>query len=260
MTAQKTYDRACDWIILLDSDTATATERAEFVRWLNQEPENAIAFEEMSQLWAKIGTLGPLGAEPEELFPATPCRLRPASKSQHFSRWVLATVCGIVVMCGSIILGTSHSGLPTQQQFVTALNQKHKLTAPDGSVIQMGLMSAIELNYSSSMREVHMQRGSIQFSVAHDERRPFVVNLGEISVWAVGTKFTITGDAGRIEVQVIEGSVRFSSNGAKQNSSGALRASQQPATVLLTAGQLLNYSAETGFLQLKAFQPGALTH
>jgi transmembrane sensor len=247
---QKTYDCACDWIILLDSDAITAEERADFVRWLNREPENAIAFEEMSQLWARMDTLGSLAEEPEELFPMSPGQLRPAAQSRNFGQWVLVASLVIAVMCGGIILGPPAPGPITFQQFVTALNQSHRIVAEDGSVIELGPVSSIDFNYSRSEREIHMQRGSVLFDVAHEEDRPFVVNVGMVSVLAMGTRFRIVGNASAIEIQVMEGSVRFSS-GADQSGSFHNPATRQSETTLvLSAGQSLHYNEESRIMKL----------
>lgn len=259
MIGQKTYDRACDWIILLDSDVITSEQRADFVRWLNREPENAIAFEEMSQLWARIDTLGSLAEETEELFPISPGQLRPATKSRYFGQWVLAALLFIVVMCGGIILGLPSPETMKHQQFVTALNQNHRVVAADGSVIELGPMSAIDLNYSKAERQIHMQRGSVLFRVAPDEQQPFVVKIGKVSVQALGTRFRIVGNASAVEIQVMEGSVRFSSGADQSESFHNSTAGQAATTLALSAGQSLSYSAETRTIKLGTLPQNTLS-
>ncbi|MFT4938445.1 MAG: ferric-dicitrate binding protein FerR (iron transport regulator) [Paraglaciecola sp.] len=50
-------ERATQWIALLDSDTADDKQRAEFFIWLEEDPLHAIAFEELSELWAKTSVI-----------------------------------------------------------------------------------------------------------------------------------------------------------------------------------------------------------
>jgi transmembrane sensor len=250
LIGQKTYDLACDWIILLDSDAVTAAERAEFVRWLNQEPENSIAYNEMSQLWARLDTLGTVPECTEELFPVSPLNLRPASKSQNFSQWVLASIFLIAVLCGLVIGMQPGQSQLNSQQFVTSQNQNHRVVTVDGSVIELGPLSAIELEFSNAMRQVHLQRGTVTFTVAKDEDRPFVVNIGNSKIRALGTKFTAHVDNAHTAVSVIEGSIRFSSEARKAKRS-SIEASITPAsTLILTAGQSLTFQPETRTIQL----------
>lgn len=248
MIGQKTYDRACDWIILLDSDTVTAEVRADFVRWLNREPGNAIAFEEMSQLWARIDTLGAPAENTDELFPLSPAHLRPAARSRNFTQWVMASLLAIVVLCGAIIFGNPTSGALTEPQFVTALNQNHRLVAVDGTVMELGPLSAITLNYSPLLREVQMHRGEVEFTVARDEALPFVVRIGNSSIRALGTQFSVKADSASIEVQVTEGRVQFDSEASPASSGNAARA---PATLILPAGQSMKFAIESKTFELQ---------
>ena len=48
---------AASWLALLDSASCTRSDRFAFVRWLNAEPLHQRAFEELSEVWARLHTL-----------------------------------------------------------------------------------------------------------------------------------------------------------------------------------------------------------
>jgi transmembrane sensor len=56
---------------------------------------------------------------------------------------------------------------------------------------------------------VWLERGEAYFQVKHNSENPFVVYAGHHRVTDLGTKFLVRRDPGRLEVALIEGSVRF---------------------------------------------------
>jgi ferric-dicitrate binding protein FerR (iron transport regulator) len=51
-------DQAAQWIARLDSDKISDTDYKEFSKWLDSDPINRHAFEELSEMWARLETLG----------------------------------------------------------------------------------------------------------------------------------------------------------------------------------------------------------
>lgn len=51
-------EQAAHWIARLDSDQHTDKDYQEFSNWLAQDHVNRLAFEELSEMWARIETLG----------------------------------------------------------------------------------------------------------------------------------------------------------------------------------------------------------
>ena len=51
-------DQAAQWIARLDSDSLNDEDYEQFSIWLEQDPVHRSAFEELSEMWARIGTLG----------------------------------------------------------------------------------------------------------------------------------------------------------------------------------------------------------
>jgi ferric-dicitrate binding protein FerR (iron transport regulator) len=54
---EETLEQATVWITRLDSNNLDAEQQRVFARWLDADPMNRWAFEELSELWARVATL-----------------------------------------------------------------------------------------------------------------------------------------------------------------------------------------------------------
>jgi transmembrane sensor len=81
------------------------------------------------------------------------------------------------------------------------------VTLPDGSVLQLNTDSVVETAYSPTERRVRLKKGEAFFSVAKNPQRPFWVDVGAVSVRAVGTAFNVRFRPEAVEVLVKEGKV-----------------------------------------------------
>ena len=77
----------------------------------------------------------------------------------------------------------------------------------DGSVLELNTKTRVEVSFSKELRTLKLVRGEAYFSVEPDKSRPFVVDVGEGSVTAVGTAFNIRKDSATTAVTVTEGIV-----------------------------------------------------
>ena len=78
----------------------------------------------------------------------------------------------------------------------------------DGSGIQLGAKSEIQIAFSLKGRDVHLLKGQATFTVARDRRRPFRVHISSAVVQAVGTRFDVDTRADVSGVTVTEGKVK----------------------------------------------------
>jgi transmembrane sensor len=125
---------------------------------------------------------------------------------------LLAVVCVLAVLGGlSLVVpnllseetAAVYSSTPTGDSI-----EARQIRLTDGSQINLGLASKVEVNFSKSRRELRLIRGNAHFTVKHDPKRPFVVIAGELITRDLGTQFFIRfmGDQD-IEVNVQEGRV-----------------------------------------------------
>jgi len=97
------------------------------------------------------------------------------------------------------------------QEKITKPGEKSTLTFNDGTKIVLNAESKLKykMNSNDSTREVYLE-GEAYFHVAHDESRPFIVHVNNISTTVLGTKFNISAfsNENEIAVSLVEGKVK----------------------------------------------------
>lgn len=86
---------------------------------------------------------------------------------------------------------------------------EYKVVLPDGTTVHLNAESSLSFpnRFSTGMREVTLS-GEAYFEVAHDEARPFIVHMDDISVKQYGTHFNIKAYGQEpAEVTLLEGSI-----------------------------------------------------
>lgn len=129
---------------------------------------------------------------------------------------------------GIVAFGTSFSGVAAvlaiaavlwwawprlsdgSERFETTADRQRRVALSDGSVLDLNVGSEVRVRLVASERRATVLTGEAHFSVAHDEKRPFVVTAGGVSVRAVGTAFSVGLVDGKVEVLVSEGRVAVS--------------------------------------------------
>lgn len=104
----------------------------------------------------------------------------------------------------------------------------------DGSSVRLAKDASLSFasDYNTNNRRVKLN-GSGYFTVEHDENKPFIVDVGPISVKDLGTKFDIREGKDTIFIRVDEGEVLiYNSKGLKIN----LTANEQAYYVISTGG------------------------
>ena len=108
-----------------------------------------------------------------------------------------------------------------EQQFevVTAFGQKSSVTLPDGTRIWLNSGSRVSYSsaFNSRSRTVDLE-GEAYFSVARNEKLPFVVQADGMAVTALGTKFNVKAYANEEEVvaTLVEGKIRTDAGGCSE--------------------------------------------
>ncbi|MCM8566599.1 sigma-70 family RNA polymerase sigma factor [Thauera linaloolentis] len=131
-------------------------------------------------------------------------------------------------LLGMLVLGVGAGGAAWQSQRESRVEwrqawrnpqrwaQPHGL--PDGSQIVLDAGSAAEIVFDAGRRHVRLLHGSVWFDVAHAPERPFVVDLADVRVTVLGTRFAVESERtaqenGWIEVHVDSGRVAVAPRG-----------------------------------------------
>ncbi len=237
---EKIEATAAVWLSLRDRGLSP-TETAEFVRWLQLDPGNAVALEELDRTWRKFDRAAALrGGQSGEVAEAGAHggHQRPSRPRQKLG-WVAGLAAVFAVMLG---IWSNRSALRYTAE--TSVGVLQKLDLPDGSIALLNTDSAIDAVFTPEERRVRIVRGEVFFTVSPDASRPFLVTAGPVVVRALGTAFNVYRQGGAVEVLVTEGRVRvmdagsgrslLSAGGAPEGGSGSLGAGQR--AVVTTEG------------------------
>lgn len=82
------------------------------------------------------------------------------------------------------------------------------ITLPDNSIITLAAGSEIRYaaDFNNSRRDIFLT-GKAEFSVAKNEQKQFTVYCGKVATTALGTRFSVDGNASSISVVLYEGKV-----------------------------------------------------
>lgn len=199
---------AASWMALLDSGSCTPADRLTFARWLNEDPRHQGAFEELSEIWARLRTLSdvPVMIEHPDVIPfpverevaAFDDEVQAASKGE----WS-ALAASLLIIFGII----SHWAFGTPSDLhVTQTGEIQIVSMVDGSRIELNSRSMIEVKIDDKRREIRLTRGEALFHVQKSDR-PFIVHTELATISAVGTTFSVRTDSSVVEISVVEGLV-----------------------------------------------------
>jgi RNA polymerase sigma factor (sigma-70 family) len=131
--------------------------------------------------------------------------------------------------------GLSHAGI-ADRLGLSQRTERRELMLSDGSVVRLEPESRLRVTFDSNERRVVLEKGRALFRVAKNPQRPFLVQVDDTTVRAVGTAFGVEHRAGGIVVTVAEGSVAVTVQ-ALRNEAMLEAGGSEPTTQLLTAGQ-----------------------
>lgn len=222
---------ARDWV-LRSLEPPTRDERAQFAAWCAQDPRHAAAYKRFETIWQDVATL-------EELKPLVdlPPTVDPwwrrarASLVVHRLGWAV---------CASLMLAISAIGVwqyLRPDYYSTGLAELREIRLSDGSEVDLGARSSLEVAFRLAERRVALTSGVAFFSVAKNPSRPFIVRVGDKEVRVVGTKFEIRREPDDIRISVVEGTVKVMQAPELANSSAerVLTAGQQVTIALVGA-------------------------
>jgi transmembrane sensor len=213
-------DSAARWAIRRDAGPLTPDEQQAFEAWLaaDERREGSLLRAEAALVYIDRGPMlieaeGAPSAPEDEREAATPLRVgrrRFLAGGAVAGAAVAAGVAGVLLM-------------PSGQEFSTAVGEVRRLPLADGSVATVNTASRIAVALEPARRHITLEEGEAWFQVAHDARRPFVVDVGSLRVRAVGTAFSVRRNPEGVDVLVTEGVVETWTEG---NGAGPTRISQ----------------------------------
>ena len=120
----------------------------------------------------------------------------------------------------------------TVDHYRTALGETRNVRLADGSMVHLNTNTSIEVALRDKIRSIKLLKGEAQFDVAHDGRRPFIVNADGTLVRAIGTKFNVRLRSDVTELTVIQGVV------AVRNGESAVRRIESGRSAAVRSGSI----------------------
>jgi transmembrane sensor len=229
---------AAEWLIELRHEELNAARLAEWLDWSQADPANLDAFEQVEALSLGLNTLDPnakaallrkLVSEPVQ---------RPRIDRQQRRRvaYALAASIAITILATAMLVAPRSPSLNTT--YATAKAENRAFDLPDGSHMELGANTRLDVAYTAGGRTVDLQEGEAFFRVKHDASRPFVVRAGTLHLTDVGTSFDVRRNGAHVVVTVSEGIVDVQRSETEPPSpGGGPAAPTSPRVIRVRAGE-----------------------
>lgn len=180
---------------------ADAAERQAIFEWIDADPHHAVAFARMEAAW-EAGER--LRASPPPI--EGPDAAADTGGGTRVSRRTLVGggLAASIATVGATVAWRYASDVDLHH---TRLGERRVITLADGSRIHLNTASAVEVAMRKHSRRIRLVKGEALFEVAHDPRRPFLVDAGAARLRAVGTAFNVRIRDTVVELTVTEGVV-----------------------------------------------------
>lgn len=207
----KVAAEAREWFVRLLDDDVSADEIALWQAWLARSPAHRTAYDRVTDAWTLGGsasarpTIAELAADRYD-GSASVAEWRENPGPRAFRPALIAASLAVAVLGGAAAFNIVTPG--GEAQAITTARAQHKAAAlADGSQVQVGAMTGVQVRLSEHRREIKLDRGEAFFRVAQDEARPFVVRTPFGAVTAAGTAFNVDVGSQQLCITVSEGAV-----------------------------------------------------
>lgn len=200
-------DAAIAWSVKIDFSPAAPETRAAFEQWLAADPLHP-------QAWARIRALrGDFARLPSQLALDTLQTVEVQRRARGVGRRQAMKLLSLT--CLATLAGwAAHDHAPWQRLAAdasTAIGEQKTLQLADGTVLMLNTDSAVSHDMAGARRWVTLLRGEIMITTGADagaaSQRPFWVRTPFGAMQALGTRFVVRLDDGRVRVSVQQGAV-----------------------------------------------------
>jgi len=198
--ASRAEAEAARWFETLRKTSVSTDALRDFHVW-KRKPANAAAFGRVEAGWKAAGALA---SHPDvQAETAALLKRRPAKRRVDW-RLAVAPIAAVGAL-GGLAWVAAGTLAPVYE---TGVGEQRVVALSDGSRVRLNTDSAVRVLYWGDARRIYLRRGQALFAVAHDARRPFLVDAGPAEVRALGTKFDVRREADGVAVTLLEGRVR----------------------------------------------------
>ncbi|HEY3814562.1 MAG TPA: FecR domain-containing protein [Caulobacteraceae bacterium] len=237
------------WSARLAEGPLAAEDHAAFQAWLDADPLNAEAMDEIVRVWSGVEA----HAAAPELLELRKRALASAQRGQRgrLTRVSAGPVWGWASLAAALALVVVVAGAWTlfaPRSYATGLGERRVVALSDGSRVSLDAETTVRVRYAFGHRELWLDRGRAKFDVAKDPLRPFTVDAGGREVVATGTSFSVELLHKQVRVVLYEGHVAvLAPGGGGRPAPVTVGPQRAPAERALTPGhELIAPSAGAG--------------
>jgi len=234
--SERQLKQAIEWFVRLHAESCPAEDRLRFEAWRSKHEGHRAAYAEAERIWVQMDTLQ--GMAVSGLAEARAAK--PRKPAAVFSALAL-------LLCTSALLGGAWLEYSAQTvSYATRIGERRRIELADNSHIDLNTDTRVSVRLSLLRRRVVLTQGEAQFDVSHDRLRPFTVQVGDLRIRDVGTRFNVRKQTHGATVSVLEGEVELNDGRAV-------------AGERLGAGSQRGYTESAGLGRLQAVEADQLT-
>jgi transmembrane sensor len=245
-------EEAADWFIRVRTGRTDSEVHAAWLAWIEADPAHRAAFASVQEIWDVVDQVQPPPwPRPEELASAeaieppstvvdpVPGAVTPATvldvgskvtrplvtassarqRRPKLRRWSAVAACAATLLIALFAIRPNGILDGSRQRIATARGEQQSAVLPDGSRVELGGLTGVEVAFTAERRLIVADEGEAFYKVERDPARPFVVQAGPVTVTAVGTAFAVRREGDTVSVVVIEGQVEVNAGDATRTAS-----------------------------------------
>ncbi|HEV7306074.1 FecR family protein [Ensifer sp.] len=195
-------EEALEWFVVMRDDEITEEVRSSFEQWRNRSEAHERAYRDAERLWSDLDLLAP--------HTVVPGGGRGGVALGRRKRMSVRRVAAAV----PLLIAVAWLVLPQHPfaDYRTGIGARATISLPDGSAVELGPDSAMDLDFDDRSRRVVLLGGEAYFTVAKDASRAFEVRAGEGEIRVLGTEFNVDIQED-VSVAVAHNSVEVTADG-----------------------------------------------
>jgi len=132
----------------------------------------------------------------------------------------------------------------TDPIIATAVGEQRVVTLEDGTRLSLNTATKLRVQFTPQVRRVQLLAGEALFEVAKRPSWPFVVEVDNRTVTALGTAFVIRREAERVAITLVEGRIAIDDLDREVKSQLARMAQSSITSATLLPGERMTYAAD----------------